>query len=511
MSHTAGRAPRVAVVGAGLGGMSAAIRLAAAGYAVTVFEKQDGPGGKAFSNDLGAYRFDTGPSLFTLRHVFEQLFEEAGRTLEDYLGLIPLERICNYFWRGGERMSSYADRDRFAAEFERLFGEDPVHLTRFLDYSGRIHGITAHLFLERSLHEWSTYRSRGFWSSLVQLPRIDALRTMDRANGRFFSHPKVRQFFDRYATYNGSDPYQTPATLNVIPHIEYELGAWAVRGGIHAVPRALERVAREVGVTFRYGVTVDRILTDTRRGWAPGLRRAVRGVLVGDTVHEADIVISNADVTPTYRYLLEDTDARIYRRYEKLEPSSSGLVFYWGVRRRFDELGLHNIFFSDDYQKEFRQIFSAHRCPDDPTIYLNITAKEGDSDAAPPDGENWFVLINAPWDDGQDWDAEARRVRRAVLERLGSELSVDLETLIEEEDVMLPPDIAARTDSNRGSLYGISSNTPLAAFLRHPNRSRRYRGLYFVGGSAHPGGGMPLVVLGGRIVADLVRRGHPIT
>ena len=128
MSHTAGRAPRVAVVGAGLGGMSAAIRLAAAGYAVTVFEKQAGPGGKAFSNDLGAYRFDTGPSLFTLRHVFEQLFEEAGRTLEDYLGLIPLERICNYFWRGGERMSSYADRDRFAAEFERLFGEDPVLL-----------------------------------------------------------------------------------------------------------------------------------------------------------------------------------------------------------------------------------------------------------------------------------------------------------------------------------------------------------------------------------------------
>ncbi|MCG8479113.1 MAG: NAD(P)/FAD-dependent oxidoreductase, partial [Spirochaetales bacterium] len=302
-----------------------------------------------------------------------------------------------------------------------------------------------------------------------------------------------------------------PATLNVIPHIEYELGAWAVRGGIHAVPRALERLGREVGVTFRYGVTVDRILTDTRRGRAPGWRRAVRGVLVGDTVHEADIVVSNADVTPTYRYLLEDTDARIYRRYEKLEPSSSGLVFYWGVRRRFDELGLHNIFFSDDYQKEFRQIFSARRCPDDPTIYLNITAKEGDSDAAPPDGENWFVLINAPWDDGQDWDAEARRVRRAVLERLGSELSVDLETLIEEEDVMLPPDIAAGTDSNRGSLYGISSNTPLAAFLRHPNRSRRYRGLYFVGGSAHPGGGMPLVVLGGRIVADLVRRRHPIT
>ncbi len=509
MSHTAGHVPRVAVVGAGLGGMSAAIRLAAAGYAVTVFEKQEGPGGKAFSTDLGSYRFDTGPSLFTMRSVFEQLFEEAGRSLDDYLELIPLERICNYFWRGGQRMSSYADRSRFAAEFERVFGEKPDRVGRFLDYSARIHRITGHLFLERSLHEWSTYRSRGFWSSLVQISRIDALRTMDRANGRFFNDPKVRQFFDRYATYNGSDPYQTPATLNIIPHIEYGLGAWAVRGGIYAVPRALERLAREVGVTFRYGVTVDRILTDPPPG-TRRRRRAVRGVVVGDAVHEAEIVVSNADVTPTYRYLLEDTDARIYRRYEKLEPSSSGLVFYWGIRRRFDELGLHNIFFSDDYEKEFRHIFSERRCPDDPTIYLNITAKEGGYGDAPPDGENWFVLVNAPWDHGQDWEAEARRVRRAVLQRLGSELSADLETFIEEEDVMLPTDIAARTDSNRGSLYGISSNTPLAAFLRHPNRSRRHHGLYFVGGSAHPGGGMPLVVLGGRIVADLVRRHHPI-
>jgi phytoene dehydrogenase-like protein len=223
----------------------------------------------------------------------------------------------------------------------------------------------------------------------------------------------------------------------------------------------------------------------------------------------ADVVVSNADVTPTYEHLLEDTAAPLYQRYQKLEPSSSGLVFYWGVRYRFPELGLHNIFFSEDYEAEFRQIFREGRCPDDPTIYINITSREGAPGDAPVDGDNWFVLVNAPWDQGQDWNAEADRTRQIVLDRLSRELGRDVEELIEVESRMLPPDIAARTDSHRGSLYGISSNTRLAAFLRHPNRSRRYRGLFFVGGSAHPGGGMPLVVLGGKITADLVRRHYP--
>ncbi len=506
------RSPRVAVVGAGLGGLSAAIRLAAAGYRVDVYEKQSGPGGKAFSEQIGEYRFDTGPSLFTLKPVFDRLFQDAGRRLEDYISLTPLPAICNYFWRDGTRTTAYQDREAMKREFARVFNEPPEHIDRYLDYSHRIHRITSHLFLERSLHEWSTYRSRGFWTSLVRLGGIDALRTMDRANRSFFTSPYLRQFFDRYATYNGSDPYQTPATLNIIPHVEYGLGAWAVEGGIHAVPRGLERLAQELGVQFHYGVSVDRIMTN-HEGAAPrrfSHRSAVTGLEVAGEHIPAEVVISNADVTTTYERLLHDTEAPLYKRYRTLEPSSSGLVFYWGIRRRFPELGLHNIFFSDDYEGEFRQIFQEGRCGDDPTIYINITSKAGSPNDAPPDGENWFVLVNAPWDNGQDWEAEAARVRTAVLRRLTAELGTDVESLIEVESRMLPPDIAARTDSFRGSLYGISSNSRAAAFLRHRNRSRRYPGLYFVGGSAHPGGGMPLVVLGGGIAAELVRRHHPV-
>jgi phytoene desaturase len=417
---------------------------------------------------------------------------------------MPLDRICTYFWADGTRAASFADPDRFAAEVQRVFGEDPRRLYRYLEYSARIYRITSHLFLERSLHEWETYAGAGFWSSLLRLPRIDALRTMDRANSSFFHSPYLRQFFDRYATYNGSDPYQTPATLNIIPHVEYGIGAWAVAGGIHRVPLALHAVAEELGVQFHYGLAVERILTEGDR---PG---PVRGVRVAGTDHAAEIVISNADVTPTYRFLLRDTDARLFKRYQKLESSSSGLVFYWGVRRRFDELGLHNVFFSRDYAREFAQIFQEGTCPDNPTIYINITAKEGSPDDAPPDGENWFILVNAPADRGQDWEAEAAKTRRTVVTRLSRELGVDLESAIEVESRMLPPDIAAKTDSHQGSLYGIASNSRFAAFMRHPNRSRRYPGLYFVGGSAHPGGGMPLVVQGGGIVADLVKRRAPI-
>jgi phytoene desaturase len=492
--------------------LAAAIRLAAAGYRVDLFEKQSGPGGKAFTEEIGAYRFDTGPSLFTLREVFADLFSAAGRSIGDYIELRPLDEICRYFWRDGSRVRSFADPSRTAEGFALQFGEPADNLHRFLAYSRRIHEITAHLFLERSLHEWSTYASYAFVRSLVALPRIDAFRTMHAANASFFRDPHLHQFFDRYATYNGSNPYRTPATLNIIPHVEYGIGAWAVVGGIYAVPRALERLARDVGVSLHYGSRVEHIETEGvpgALGRATGRRARVTGVVVDGETVPADVVVSNADVTPTYRDLLGDTRAPLYRRYRSLEPSSSGVVFYWGIGRAFPQLGLHNIFFSDDYQREFRQIFDERELPDDPTIYVNITSKNGGESDAPEGKENWFVLVNAPHDDGRSWDAAVQRLRETIIERVSRELGEPLERHIEVESRLLPADIEARTDSFGGSLYGISSNSRLAAFLRHPNRSRRYSGLYFVGGSAHPGGGMPLVALGGRLVADLVARHAP--
>ena len=508
---------QVVVIGAGLGGLSTAVHLAGAGYGVTVYDRQSGPGGKAFSERVGRYRFDTGPSLFTLKRVFDELFSTVGRNFDDYVSARPLDPICSYFWSDGTRLAARGNEDRLAREFGRVMAADgdtegdadvkgiTDQVTAFLRYSARIYDITAELFLERSLHDWRTYASGRFWKSLVQFPWIDPFRTMERATGSFFADPRIRQFFNRYATYNGSDPYRTPATLNIIPHVEYGIGAWEIDGGIYTIPQAIETVARELGVSFHYDTPVTRIIRDRSVGGR------VTGIEVDGTIIPAAVVISNVDVTVTYRDLLEDVAAPLFRRYGKLEPSSSGIVFYWGMNRQFPELGLHNVFFSDNYRTEFEELFQRYRTPSDPTIYINITSKtSGQVHRDAPEGcENWFVLVNAPADFGQDWNEEVRKVRGRIVSRLNRLLGRDVGAAIEVESVLTPPEIAERTGSYRGSLYGIASNTRLAAFLRHPNRSRRHRGLYLVGGSAHPGGGMPLVVLGGKITAGLVQRDIP--
>lgn len=487
---------RVAVIGAGFGGLSAAISLRAAGWEVDVFEKQDGPGGKAYTEELAGYRFDTGPSLFTMPQVFNELFELLGERREDHISLTRLETLCHYFWPDGTRFNTLADQEAMARDMYRTFGEDPQRLHDYLAYAARLYEIAGPIFLENSLHEWETLGATGFWRSFRRIFGIDPFRTMDGANRSFFTSPYLRQLFNRYATYNGSSPYLTPATLNIIQHVEYGGGAYAVDDGIYAIPGALAALAERHGVRFHYGVRVDRILLEE------GSRR-VRGVQVDGEKREYQAVVSNADVLTTYDQLLREPDAPAAKRYRRLEPSSSGYVFYWGIDREFPELGLHNIFFSSDYHREFADIFERHVTPREPTVYVNISSKVTPGDA-PAGGENWFVLVNVPYHDGQDWETEGRFLRSRILDGVSGMLGTSVEEHIVAEDTLTPADIEAKTDSTGGSLYGISSNSRRAAFSRHPNRSRRYPGLYFTGGSAHPGGGMPLAVLSGRIAARLL-------
>jgi phytoene dehydrogenase-like protein len=274
-----------------------------------------------------------------------------------------------------------------------------------------------------------------------------------------------------------------------------------VSGGIYAIPAALGRLAAKLGVKLVLDTRVERILHSKRR---------ILGIQAGGESLAYDIVVSNADVLRTYEDLLEDPGARLALRYKALEPSSSGLVFFWGMKDGNPELGVNNIFFSADYPREFRELFVERVCPVDPTVYVNVTSKVTPVDA-PQQGENWFVLINAPCDVGQDWPAEVDASRQRILSRVRRALGRDVAGSITAEEVMTPRDIQNNTGSRLGSLYGISSNTSMAAFLRHPNRSRRYRGLYFCGGSVHPGGGMPLAVLSGKIASDLIRRHDPVT
>ena len=279
--------------------------------------------------------------------------------------------------------------------------------------------------------------------------------------------------------------------MRLIPHLELGLGTYLPMGGMHEISQSVTRLAERHGVRIHLESPVDRIVVNDG---------AATGIETQGTFHPADVVVSNMDVVPTYRKLLADQPAP--ERTLAQERSSSALIFYWGIRQEFPELDLHNILFSRDYAREFRQIFDEHQVPDDPTVYINITSKLESMDA-PQGSENWFVMINVPGDTGQDWDTLIPQARKAIVERISAALHTDIEPLIEVEDVLEPRTIASRTGSHQGSLYGASSNAAMAAFLRHPNFSRKLDNLYFCGGSVHPGGGIPLCLLSAKIVDQL--------
>lgn len=487
---------RCAVIGAGLGGLSASIRLASLGLEVDLYEKNEKPGGKAGSLRLGGFRFDTGPTLITMPFVIEDLFRSAGERVSDYLTLEPLESQCRYFYPDGTRLDVYAEHGRLLAELAEKTGEKPEAVSSYLDYCRDIYGHTAGLFLFSDLNELSSLPLRTGLRTLFSLHKLDAMRTVHRANASFFKDPRVIQLFDRYATYNGSDPYRAPATLNIIPHVEVNLGGYVIKEGVARLAGSLADLAEKTGVRLHPGRPADRILLDGKKA---------AGIGSGGEEKAYDIVVSNADVHVTYRDLLGDGRTRPAKKYARLEPSSSALVFFWGIGRTFPELGIHNILFSRDYETEFDDIFAKKRCPEEPTVYITVSSKYNPADA-PSGMENWFVLINTPYVQDQDWKEEVRLSRKRVLKKIGAVLGSDIEPLITCEEVLTPRNIESATRSRRGSIYGISSNSRTAAFKRQRVRSKTYKGLYFCGGSAHPGGGVPLVLLSGKICAELVNK-----
>lgn len=490
-----GVSKRVIVVGAGLSGLSAAIRLALAGAKVKVFDSRSGPGGKAFTERLGAWRFDTGPSLLTMVEVFYKLFQQAGRRLTDYLTPVKLDPVCHYWFADGTFFQVGSGPEGLAKSLVGAGLATEREIQRFLKYARTLYRAAGPLFLENPLN-YGLLTNPTFWKSVWFLPRLDATRTMMQALRSFFKDPRAWQYFGRYATYNGSSPFRAPATLNLIPWVEMQ-GAYGVREGIYAIPLALEKLGRELGVEFVYNTKVQQVEHHNKR--VTGVR--IQGQ---EEVVYADVVVSASDVHETYR-LIQEPGSPWNLRYKATEPSSSGFVFYWGIENSFPEMGLNNIFFSGDYEREFREIFEESRLPTEPTIYVNIGSKLTPEDA-PPGGENWFVLVNAPYHQGQDWTAEGTNLRERVLNILEKRLGKPIRPYIRVEGSWSPPEIERLTSSRGGSLYGISSNSADAAFRRHPNRHPQFKGLYVCGGSAHPGGGMPLAVLSGQISAQLAAK-----
>ncbi len=487
--------PTALVIGSGVAGLAAAIRLAAKGHAVRVFEAAASPGGKLAEFSEGGFRFDMGPSLFTRPELMEELFRVAGVDMAGRFAWERLEEANRYFWDDGTRVTGWCDADRFAAELEERLGVPRERVQAHLMRAVKLLGATGRTFLEHSLHCMDTVLRGGFFRALATARPAELLGSLDRVNrAALGDHPKAVQLFNRFATYNGSNPYVTPGLMRMIPGLEHGQGAFYPLGGMYRITQALHRLAVDLGVRFHFNTPVERILID-----ADG--RRARGVRAGGADHFAPIVVSNMDVVPTYRRLLPELKAP--ERVLEQERSSSALVFYWGIRGSFPQLGLHNILFSNDYKTEFDHLFHKLEVHDDPTVYINITSKRTPGDA-PHGCENWFTMINAPRDAGQDRDALVEKARRAIVAKVKRVLGIDVEPLIAMERVLDPRAIAERTASWQGSLYGTSSNSRWSAFLRHPNFHGSIKGLYFCGGSVHPGGGVPLALLSARITASLI-------
>ena len=483
----------VVVVGAGVGGLATAVRMAARGHRVTMLEAGPSVGGKLAEHRDTGHRFDRGPSLFTMPELMEELdrLVPEGPERPPAFAYRTLDRSTHYFWEGEpEPLVAWTDNRKFAQDVEARWGSPAKALLRHLASSRDAFELTRGVFLERSLHDLKTYASAAAWKLLGRVWKLPLLGTLHNHNARQFKEPKLQQLFNRYATYNGSDPYQAPAMMHVIPHLEHGIGTYLPEGGMRSIPLHLEKLAKHLGVTILTDCAAERIVHDGRR--VTGVKDAL-----GRT-HTADLVVSNADLHPTYRKLLPDLDAP--ERILGQERSTSGVIFYWGVRGHHPKLGLHNILFSKDYNAEFQHIRERGTPGPDPTVYINITSKEIPKDA--PEGhENWFVLMNVKADPDQ-WTEEAVATLKAdVLDKVERTLGSRPEIVCEQ--VLRPQDIEGLTGSWKGALYGASSNSAAAAFLRHRNQSSQLEGLYFCGGSVHPGGGIPLCLLGAKIVDDL--------
>ncbi len=473
------------VIGGGVGGLASAIYLARAGLSVTVLERGATLGGKLREVEVGGRRFPGGPSVLTMRYVFDDLFE--GRFAE-YVKLQPVEPLCRHFWPDGSRLDLFIDEEKSRRAIEALCGRRAADgYSAFRRHAAKIHNVVRGPFMENAIPPVLELMSPR---NLLQLMQIDGMRTMWKALGEYFPDPRLRQLFGRYATYNGSSPFHAPATLSVIAHVENAYGIFACEGGIYRLAEALERRAVELGVTIRKGADVESILVEKDRA---------RGVRVGGEELRADLVVANCDVMHVYQTLLGRH--KLADKYAAEDLSLSAYLLLSVAKRAPLDLLHHNVFFSADYQREFDELVVQSRPPSDPTVYLCADDRAVTDVGEVPETERCFLLSNAPPQDRFiDWKLEAPRCRERIVRTLGRS-GWTLDSVAETE--VTPDDFAARFPSSRGAIYGLSSNSTLAAFKRPANKVPGLAGLYLAGGTVHPGAGLPMVTLSARIATRM--------
>lgn len=482
---------KVAIIGSGIGGLASAARFATLGFDVTVFEANSHIGGKINNIKLGKYRFDSGPSVLTAPEYIDELFSFTGQ--ENNFFYSKLTEGFRYFYPDGTHFILPNDRKGQIETIATHLKENPAAINNYLNKAKRNYKLIAPLFIEKSLHKLPDLLGWPLVKALLFLNSYKLNLTMNEENKSFFIHEKTVQLFNRFATYNGSSPYKAPAMLNMISHLEINKGVYLPNGGMVDISLKLEQLCQKLGVKFHLNEKVEEIIINNSE---------IKAVRTHKSIYNVNAVVSNMDVSYTYEKLLPAQIAP--KKILAQEKSSSAIVFYWGINKSFDQLGVHNVFFNLDYREEFSAIFKDKSIYFDPSIYINITSKVNKEDA-PEGSENWFVMVNVPHDIGQNWEENVSTLRSIIINRLSKELKINLADHIEEESYLDPIRIDKKYLSKQGSIYGNASNNKYAAFYRHSNKHKKIHGLYFAGVSVHPGGGIPLALNAAKIAADFAK------
>lgn len=486
---TSGR--HVLVIGAGLGGLSAAVRLRHRGYQVTVLERHGAPGGRCGTWESEGFRFDTGPTLLLMVEYLRAVFAEVGRSMEDYLTLVQLEPNYRVHYADGSTLEVTSRINAMLEGVERIEPGAGPRFLRFLAETARLYRVGLDGFVDRNVH-----RRRDFFSlrNAGLLVRGRALQPLQRMVGRFFETAKLRHTFSFQSLYLGLSPFESPAIYGLLPYTEVAGGLYFPMGGMHALPRALARLAEEMGVSFRYGTDVVRL----ERG-----QGRIQAVVLGDgTRLPADLVLANADLPYVYASLLEEPSPR----HQRLAYSCSAFLMYLGVDRQYPALPHHTLVVPENLRRTCESIFSEYRIPADPAYYICNPSKT-DSDLAPPGCENLYVLVPVPSQaPGRelDWSVEGPRLETAMLERLERFGLTDLRRHLVTRRVFTPADFTRDLSATRGEAFGLAHGIEQVGYFRPHNRHATYRNLFFVGQSTHPGCGIPMVLISSRLVTERI-------
>lgn len=500
MNQTDGH--RILVIGGGLAGLASACTLAARGHAVTLFEQGSHLGGKANVLNRDGYRFDMGPTILTIPNVLRKIFAEAGKNLDDHLELMRLDPQWRCFFTDGTTLDLIEDVDAMSRRLDEYAPGSAKGYRDFIHLSQRLHDISDRFFFWKSIGSIADMIDlrAGFQPGLLRdVMRMRPGCSVAGTVRKYVPDARVAQMLDHFTQYVGSAPDQSPAVLCSIAHMQTDEGVWYPRGGTGAVPKALVELGAELGVEFRTECGIRRIVLDESESRVIGVETEAGEFVPGTAV------VSNADAVRTHRELLNGS-GRASRKFEKrrrYEPACSGVVLYLGLDRAYDHLLHHNFVFSADPEIEFEQIYRQGEPAADPTCYVCAPSRS-EPEVAPPGGEALYVLVHTPYlRPGHDWAKMLPEYRRVILDKLKTTAGLeDIEERIVVEDSLTPQDIHDRYRVLEGAIYGLASHGKWLGAFKPANRSPDVKGLYLAGGAAHPGPGMPMVLMSGWIAAD---------